>query len=210
MSEAIDPADTTGYVHLYFPPSWFQIKRNRGRHPFQKINREGKWFPPPLGVLKINTDGSSRGNPNPTGIGGVGRDSLGNVQFIFSIYKGNHTNNLMEALALLFAMEQACKRGWRRIICESDSQVVVILLNQMQCTEASWRLLQVVDQILQLSTSLECVSFQHIPKEWNGVADCLAKWASEHLQNWYIVDMSQLSLDLAHRLDNLLDMDRAV
>lgn len=30
---------------------------------------------PPLGVFKINTDGSSRGNPGHAGIGGVGCDS---------------------------------------------------------------------------------------------------------------------------------------
>ena len=41
----------------------------------------------------------------PVGIGGVGRDSSGDIQFLFSIYKGNQTNNLMEALAILVAVE---------------------------------------------------------------------------------------------------------
>ena len=42
-----------------------------------KIQRVGKWLPPPIGFLKINTDGSSRGNPGSVGIGGIGRDSSG-------------------------------------------------------------------------------------------------------------------------------------
>ena len=61
----------------------------------------------PQGILKINTDGSSKGNPTPAGIGGVGRDSKGDVQFVVSIYKGHHTNNLMEAIAILYAMKNA-------------------------------------------------------------------------------------------------------
>ena len=42
-----------------------------------------------------------------------------------------------------------------------------------------WHLALVIQQIIQLSNSLDSVSFKHIPREWNGVADCLAKWASE-------------------------------
>ena len=39
-------------------------------------------------ILKINMDGSSKGNPGfVIGIGGVVRDSKGDIQFVFSIYK---------------------------------------------------------------------------------------------------------------------------
>ncbi|XP_057838008.1 uncharacterized protein LOC131048149 [Cryptomeria japonica] len=103
---------------------------NRCRHPTPKVNREGRCSPPPQGVLKINTDDSSRGNLGHAGIGGVGRDSFGDFQFIFSVYMGLHTNNLMEAQAILLALERTSKLGWRMIICESDSQVVVNLLNR--------------------------------------------------------------------------------
>ena len=72
-------------------------------------------------ILKINTDGSSRGNPGQAGVGGVGRDTNGNVIFMFSIHKGVHSNNVMEALAIKVAMMQACSLGWRKIVCELDS-----------------------------------------------------------------------------------------
>ncbi|XP_059068873.1 uncharacterized protein LOC131859298 [Cryptomeria japonica] len=143
-------------------------------------------------------DGSSRGNPSPAGIGGIGRDSLGTIHFLFSICKGCHTNNLMEALAILFVVERACDLGWSTLICESDSQVVVNLLTQQHSTDVSWQLSLVVNQILHLCDSLVFVSFKHIPREWNGVADCLTKWTSEHMHNWYIVDKGQLPLDLSH------------
>lgn len=60
----------------------------RGRRVKKKVMRVGKWLPPPIGILKINIDGSSRGNPSPVGIGGVGRDSSGMVVLFFSIYEG--------------------------------------------------------------------------------------------------------------------------
>ncbi|XP_057832730.2 uncharacterized protein LOC131043536 [Cryptomeria japonica] len=128
-------------------------------------------------------DGSSRGNPGHAGIGGVGRDSSTVVQFILSVYMGLHTNNLMEAQAILLALEYASKLGWRRIICEFDSQVVVNLLNRRHLDEVSWHLALIVDQILNLCASLESDSFTHIPRDWNEVADCLAKWASDHIHD---------------------------
>ena len=54
-------------------------------------------------------------------MGGVGRDTNGNVIFMFSIRKGVHSNNVMEVLAIKVAMMQACSLGWRKIVCESDS-----------------------------------------------------------------------------------------
>lgn len=74
-----------------------------------------------MGTLKVNTDGSSRGNPGPVGVGGVGRDSSGSVVFLFSIHKGTQTINLMEGWVILYALEKAYELGWHRVICESDS-----------------------------------------------------------------------------------------
>ena len=58
-----------------------------------QVNRDGHWTPPPCGILKINTDGSSRGNPSPAGIGGVVHCSSGDVKLFFSVHKGTYTNN---------------------------------------------------------------------------------------------------------------------
>ena len=82
-------------------------------HPLQKITRVEKWIVPSQGILKINMDGSSKGNPSPIGTSGVGRDSKRDIQFVFSIYKGLQNNNLMEAIAILYAMKNACHLGWR-------------------------------------------------------------------------------------------------
>ena len=60
-----------------------------------------------------------------------------------------------------------------------------------------WLLALVIQQIIQLCTSFDYVSFKHIPREWNGVADCLAKWVSEHGPPWNIFDHTMLPLDLS-------------
>ncbi|XP_057826766.2 uncharacterized protein LOC131038370 [Cryptomeria japonica] len=110
-------------------------------------------------------DGSSRGSPSHVGIGGVGWDSSSIVQFIFFVYQGLHTNNLMEALAILYVVERGSQLGWRRIICESDSQVVVNLKNKKTFRDVSWHLALIVKQVLNLCASLDSISFTHIPRE---------------------------------------------
>ena len=216
VAGGLDPIDAGIYSRFSFaPPSdtpYAPHTRsvNGIRQHLHPVNREGHWTPPAVGVLKINTDGSSRGNPGPAGIGGVARDSSGDIQFFFSIYKGYHTNNLMEALAILVAVEQCCQCGWRRIICETDSQVVVNLLNKRNYVTVDWHLAVVVQQIIQLCTSLDSVTFMHIPREWNGVADCLAKWASEHGPPWNIFDYTMLPLNLSQKLAQLVDQDKSL
>ena len=93
------------------------------------MNQDGHWTPHPNGVLKINIDGSSRGNPGPSCIGGVAHCNSGDVKLFFSMHKGDYAKNLMEDQAILYVVEQYCLRGWCKIICEFDSQVVVNLLS---------------------------------------------------------------------------------
>ena len=107
--------------------------------------------------------------------GVVGRDTDGNVIFMFSIHKGVHSNNVMEALAIKVAMMRACSLGWRKTVCESDSQIVVDMINNQSVDDSNWKIAAIVREILHLSSFLDWISFCHIPREWNGVVDILAK-----------------------------------
>lgn len=127
----------------------------RGRRASKKVQRVGRWIPPQDGIIKINTDGSSRGNPGPTGVGGVGRNSRGEVVFLFSVHKARHSNNFMEGFAILYALEQAWEQGHRQVICESDSQIVVNLLNEQKDIGIQWQLAGIVQQILHISSLME-------------------------------------------------------
>ena len=141
-------------------------------------------------------------------MGGIGRDMDGNVIFIFSIHKGVHSNNVMEALAIKLAMERACSLGWRRMVCESDSQIVVDMINNQRVDDSSWQIASLVREILHLSSFLDGISFCHIPREWNGVADVLAKWASEKGIGWDISDRDDLPADYGRTLEQLVEKDR--
>ncbi|XP_059073394.1 uncharacterized protein LOC131874163 [Cryptomeria japonica] len=116
----------------------------------------------------------------------------------------------MEALAIKTAVERGCSLGWRRIICESDSQIVVDMLNNQRLDGVSWHLALMVRQILSVCSSLESVSFCHIPREWNTVADCLAKWASENGDGWDISGRGELPSDYRGILERALLEDRTM
>ena len=81
----------------------------------------------------------------------------------------------MEALAILVAVELCSQPGWKRIIYETNLRVVVNLLNSQNFVHVDWHLALIIQQIIQLCNSLDSMFFMHIPCEWNGVADCLAK-----------------------------------
>lgn len=72
-------------------------------------------------------------------------------------------------------MEQTCALGWKRSICESNSYVVVNMLNEQQLDDANWHLAMVIRQILSMSNSLKLVTFSLIFYEWNRVSDSLTK-----------------------------------
>jgi hypothetical protein len=73
-----------------------------GRNPNQ-VSRspqlqvgERNWKPPLVGSLKLNFDGTSKGNPGRIGMGGVIRDSKENIIQLYTGSLGNSTNNVME------------------------------------------------------------------------------------------------------------------
>ena len=82
------------------------------------------------------------------------------------------------------------------------------MLNNQSWENVNWELASLVRQILSLCSSLDFVSFHHIPHEWNKVADCLAKWASENVDNWDISGREELPPDYCRIIDQLLLEDR--
>lgn len=72
------------------------------RNPISSREAKDVWHPPPKGYLKYNIDGASKRNLGATRYGGVLRDEVGIVLFIFHYHLGHATNKLEE----LMAMEQ--------------------------------------------------------------------------------------------------------
>ena len=95
------------------------------------------------------------------------------------------------------------------MICEADSQVLVNLLLGRKFSGVDWQLSLLVQQILQVSSVMDSVSFIHIPREWNRAADCLAKWASEDIDGRRIDEWEQLPYELCQDLERILIEDES-
>ncbi|XP_059078087.1 uncharacterized protein LOC131876661 [Cryptomeria japonica] len=116
----------------------------RGRWAMKKVQRGERWMPPQNDFININTDGLSRGNAGPAGVGGVGKNSRGEVVFLFLVHKGRQSNNYMEGLVPLYALERAWELGQRKVICELDSQIMINLVTEQRVCGIQWQLARVV------------------------------------------------------------------
>jgi len=83
-------------------------------------------------MLKVYTDGGSRGNPGDSAIGVVICDKSDNILFQFAVYIGNQdTNNMAEYKAVIAASQilQENYPGENNVIFHSDSKLVVNQFN---------------------------------------------------------------------------------
>ena len=81
------------------------------------------WCPSPSGFMKFNVNGSVKGKPGPSRIGGVLRDELGVVKGIFSKAVGVMDSNQAELLAILEALLVSVESNFftsLSLIIESD------------------------------------------------------------------------------------------
>lgn len=124
-----------------------------------------------MSKLTIYTDGGARGNPGPSGIGVhiVGKGD-------FCEYIGNATNNQAEYRAVLLALEKAKLLKAQEIDFYLDSELVVKQLNREYKIKDK-ELAKIFIKIWNLLIHFKKVTFQHIPREKNTIADKLVNKA---------------------------------
>lgn len=128
--------------------------------------------------LIIYTDGASRGNPGPASFGFTISDSSGKLIFEEGRYIGQTTNNVAEYTAVLEAFK------WIRENLKEPAQVQVFADSKLVAEQLSGRykvkavhLKPIIAQIRILAMELGGVTFTHVPREKNTVADRLANEA---------------------------------
>lgn len=128
-------------------------------------------------VLIIYTDGGARGNPGPAGIG-VAVYEEGDLRYSYKKYIGHATNNQAEYQALLLALHKAkeLKASVLRIRCDSKL-LVEQLRGNYKVKDKKLSMLFV--QAWNALQSFQKVTFTHIPREDNSVADKLANEAMD-------------------------------
>lgn len=128
--------------------------------------------------LVIYTDGGSRGNPGPAAVG-VWIPSLDKR---YGEYSGQHTNNVAEYKAIVFALKKVkqiigTKKAEQTVIeIRSDSQLIVNQLSGFFKLKED-ELFPYFIQIWNLRQDFLSVSFVHIPREENKIADALVNEA---------------------------------
>jgi ribonuclease HI len=129
------------------------------------------------------SDGGARGNPGPSGIGGViySSDQTQKLAEI-SEFLGHATNNQAEYTALLRIMEKAKEIGATEVICKLDSELVVKQLNG-QYKVKNVDLQKIFVKVFNLSQSFSSVKYEHVRREFNKEADALANQAMDKAKN---------------------------
>lgn len=125
---------------------------------------------PKLLEAKLYADGGSRGNPGPSASGYAIMDMEGHVVVKKGVYLGVTTNNQAEYQSLKFGLEEAAKMSIKTVHVYMDSMLVV---NQMLgIFKVKNRDLWPIHEAIKATLSkFEHVSFTHIPRELNKVAD---------------------------------------
>lgn len=149
-----------------------QITSTKGVEVHSKMRRIGEGEPvlPTSDFATIYTDGGSRGNPGPSGIGyyivgADGREIKRGGEFL-----GMSNSRLAEYYGLKEGLEQAIELGLKRVNFMSDSLMMVNQLNGVYQVK-NLDLMQVYSDVLGLLSKLDSYSFTHVPREQNKEAD---------------------------------------
>ncbi len=124
----------------------------------------------------VYVDGSSRGNPGPSGIGYYIVGANGEVLAVGGEFIGFATSRVAEYYALKEGCEQALRLGLRSVRFVSDNLMVV---NQMKGIYKIKNpdLMQIYDDIQGMLGQFEACAFIHVAREQNREADAQANLA---------------------------------
>jgi ribonuclease HI len=123
-----------------------------------------------LDKAKVYTDGGSRGNPGDSSCAFVICNLDDTVVEKSGYYMGMATNNQAEYYGMIKGLERARELGIDEIDLYSDSQLVVNQMNGFYKVK-NQELAPLHQQLKVLVDSFEKVSFTHIPRELNKIAD---------------------------------------
>jgi len=118
------------------------------------------------------TDGGSRGNPGPAAAAFTLTEPTGVRQCAKARYLGRATNNVAEYAAIVDALEEAKRRGAKRITLYSDSELIVRQLNG-QYKVKSEKLRPLWAHSVGLLDEFESWRVQHVRREQNKETDRL-------------------------------------
>jgi ribonuclease HI len=121
-------------------------------------------------LVKLYTDGGSRGNPGPSASGFVLYDEQDNVIYAGGEYLGITTNNQAEYQAVRLGLKKALELSPKEVKIYMDSLLVVNQMNGVFKIK-NRDLWPIHSDIKGLVEKIPKVSFTHVPREFNKEAD---------------------------------------
>ncbi|KAL4277986.1 hypothetical protein GQ457_03G024950 [Hibiscus cannabinus] len=163
------------------------------------------WQAPPENVYKFNFDTSFNSQNRSATSGVIGRDITGEIMASCVVPHNNVLDALMaEALACLQAVHYAKELGFRRVIIEGDSLIVIKKLNEGMNDRST--IAPVIHDIRVKARDFDVISFVFVKRDANNAAHVLARdhrtqhdpcfWIEEAPGNAaYAANMDRLKLD---------------
>ncbi len=131
-------------------------------------------------AVTIYVDGASRGNPGPSGVGYRIVDVNGNVIEQGGKFIGFATSRVAEYYAMRNGIDLAIKLGIKTARFVSDSLMVVNQLNGIFSVK-NQDILPIYRDIQSKLDNFDAVSFMHVPRSDNAVADYEANSAIDQI-----------------------------
>ena len=130
--------------------------------------------------VTIQVDGASRGNPGPAGIGYCIYDSSGHQLELRGEFIGFATSRVAEYYAMRKGVDRAIELGYKTVRFISDSLMVVNQLNGI-FTVKNPDVMSIYQDIQGKLSHFDAVSFTHVPRSQNLIADSEANAAIDQI-----------------------------
>lgn len=129
--------------------------------------------------LIIYADGGARGNPGPAGAGAAVLDVNGGVVAEVSHYLGRATNNVAEYAALIGGLVEAKRLAPEAAVeVRMDSELVIKQMKGLYKVKHP-NLKPLYAEAKELASGFSAISYVHVPREHNKLADKLANDAMD-------------------------------
>ncbi|KAL0458454.1 UNVERIFIED_CONTAM: hypothetical protein Slati_0472600 [Sesamum latifolium] len=179
----------------------FEVQRHLRTLPMvPRAPRVVRWATPSPAWFRLNSDGSSLGNPGPAGAGDIIRDVEGQVRLAYQVTLGTTTNVIAELTAVWHGLELAIAYGLAPIVVEVDATTVIQILQSR--ASGRWEVQHLIMRIVQMQQVLGS-DVRHIFREANGAADHLVKEAAS-LQMTRVLHLG----DITGALRWIIQLDR--
>lgn len=133
------------------------------------------WAPPTELMVKLNVDGASRGDPGHAGCGCAIRNHEGRWLIGAAQNLGICSAYQAKLRVALVGLRLAWKQGFRRVIMETDSSTVHLLLTGSNLAASEVNVL--VSECKTLLNMAWTVEVKRVYREANYIADGVANWA---------------------------------